>query len=226
MVVNLQPVPEFSPDADLGASLATRLKLWLRDFDTFLLASGITDAKRQRALLLYQAGPRVREIFAQLPETGAEDDFDLAKQTLTDYFEPQKNKSYEVYYFRETKQGERETLDGFHARLRNMAKTCEFADATFEIEEQMIIGGRSSRIRKKALRDPNYSLKDMLLDGRQEESSSYQAKAIESWEELTETAHRFIAKPNRRSQRACSDCGGKLPHRGPCPSKRKNFQEL
>ena len=221
MAVNLQPVPEFSPDADLGASLATRWRLWLRDFDTFILASGITDAKRQRALLLYQAGPRVREIFAQLPETGNEDDFDRAKQTLTDYFEPQKNKRYEVYRFRETKQGERETLDGFHTRLRNMAKTCEFADETFEIEEQIIIGGRSSRIRKKALRDPNYSLKDMLLDGRRDESSSYQAKAIESREELTETVHRFIAKPNKRSQKACNNCGGKLPHRGPCPAKGK-----
>lgn len=61
-----------------------------------------------------------------------------------------------------------------------MAKTFEFADETFEIEEQIIIGGRSSRIRKRALRDPDYSLKDMLIDGRRDESSSYQAKDIES----------------------------------------------
>ena len=165
MAVNLQPVPEFVPDADIGASLATRWRLWLQDFDTFILASGITSAKRQKALLLYQAGPRIREIFAQLPNTGGEDAFDLAKQKLTEYFEPQKNKRYEVYRFRETKQGEAETLDSFHTRLRNMAKTCEFADEAFEIEEQIIIGGRSSRIRKRALRDPDYSLKDMLLDG-------------------------------------------------------------
>ncbi len=164
MAVNLQPVPEFVPDADIGASLATRWRLWLQDFNTFILASGIRDAKRKRALLLYQAGPRIKEIFAQLTDTGEEDDFDLAQQKLSDYFEPQKNKRYEVYRFRETKQGERETLDNFHTRLRNMLKTCEFADETFEIEEQIIIGGRSSRIRKRALRDPEYSLKDMLID--------------------------------------------------------------
>ena len=64
-----------------------------------------------------------------------------------------------------------------------MAKTCEFADEAFEIEEQIIIGGRSSRIRKRALRDPDYSLKDMLLDGRRDETSMYQAKDIESKEE-------------------------------------------
>ena len=221
MAVNLQPVPEFVPDADVGASLATRWRLWLQDFNTFILASGIRDAKRKKSLLLYQAGPRIREIFAQLPDTGEEDDFDLAQQKLSEYFEPQKNKRYEVYRFRETKQGERETLDCFHTRLRNMAKTCEFADETFEIEEQIIIGGRSSRIRKRALRDPEYSLKDMLIDGRRDESSSYQAKDIESKEETRETTHRFIAKQSNQAPKNCGNCGGKFPHKGPCPAKGK-----
>ena len=224
MAVNLQPVPEFIPDAELGASLATRWRLWLRDFDTFLLASGITDAKRQKALLLYQAGPRVREIFAQLPETGGEDAFVLAKEKLTEYFEPQQNKRYEVYRFRETKQGNTETLDSFHTRLRNMAKTCEFADETFEIEEQIIIGGRSSRIRKRALRDPNYALKDMLLGGIRDESSTYQAKHIESKEEMPAVpavTHRFRANQQSTSQKVCSHCGGAFPHKGLCPAKGK-----
>ena len=33
---------------------------------------------------------RVREIFAHLEGTGAEDAFNMAKQKLTEYFEPQK----------------------------------------------------------------------------------------------------------------------------------------
>ena len=59
----IQPMPEFRPDAKVGASLATRWINWQSDFEMFLTASGITDAKRKRALLLCQAGPRVREIF-------------------------------------------------------------------------------------------------------------------------------------------------------------------
>jgi len=47
----LQPMPSFDPDTAVGASLATRWKTWLNDFDTFLVASGITDKKQQRALL-------------------------------------------------------------------------------------------------------------------------------------------------------------------------------
>ena len=202
--INLQPVPPFAVDAEIGLSIASRWKLWLRDFETFLLASGITDKKRQRALLLYQAGPQVREIFAQLSDVGGESDFALAKEKLTQYFEPQKNRRYEVYRFREQKQGEQESLDNFHTRLRNMAKVCEFHDENFEIEEQILIGGRSSRIRKRALRDPEYSLKDMLIDGRRDETSNYQAKDIESKEGYGENTHRLEMKPKK----SCHNCGG------------------
>ena len=219
--ISLQPVPPFAVDAEIGLSLASRWKLWLRDFDTFLLASGITDKKRQRALLLYQAGPQVREIFAQLSDVGGETDFALAKEKLTQYFEPQKNRRYEVYRFRELKQGEQESLDNFHTRLRKMAKVCEFHDENFEIEEQIIIGGRSSRIRKRALRDPDYSLKDMLIDGRRDETSDYQAKDIESKEGYTENTNRLEMKPKK----TCNNCGGEWPHLAQCPAKGKTCRK-
>ena len=64
----------------------------------FLAASNITNKIRQKALLLYQAGPRVREIFRQFPDSaGTDDDIAKAEELLTAYFEPQKNHLYEVY---------------------------------------------------------------------------------------------------------------------------------
>ena len=142
------------------------------------MASRIQDTKHQKALLLYQAGPKVREIFNQLSYVNGEgdkDNFATTKAKLIEYFEPQKNRRYEVYRFRETRQGNQESLDTFHTRLRQISSTCEFEDVDFEIEEHIIIGGRSSGIRRQALRDPSYTLKDMLIDGRWDETSSYQA---------------------------------------------------
>ena len=176
MALNLKPLPEFNPDCEVGSSLAARWRLWLSDFDTFLIASGIHDASRKRALLLYQAGSRVREIFHQLEDVGTDADYDQARDKLTAYFEPQKNQRYEVYKFRQTRQEEGETLDKFHTRLRNLSSNCEFTNPDFEIEQQILTGGSSSKIRRRALRDPDYKLKDMLLDGRRDEMSSYQAK--------------------------------------------------
>ncbi|CAB3993628.1 Hypothetical predicted protein [Paramuricea clavata] len=91
--VSIQPLPEFNPDAEVGASLATRWTNWLDDFEMFILASGITDEKRKH----------------------------------TD----------------------------------------------FKIEQQIVTAGSSSRIRKKALRNPTYDLKAILIDGRCDEQSAY-----------------------------------------------------
>ena len=80
------PMPLFDPDSDIGASVAPRWKTWVADFKTYLVANAITDNKRKKALLLYLAGPRVREIFRQIPNTGDEDAFDTALTKLNEYF--------------------------------------------------------------------------------------------------------------------------------------------
>ena len=182
--VTITPMAEFSPEAKLGTSIATRWNNWQTDFEMYLTASGITDPdpKRKRALLLYQDGPRVREIFRQIPEKGTDADYDIAKQKLKACFDPQKNRRCEVYRFRQTAQEPNEALDQFHTRLRTLSETCEFADLEFEIQQQIIVGGTSTKIRKRALRDLTFDLKSMLIEGRRDEQSTYQAKQIESKE--------------------------------------------
>ena len=150
--VSIRPMPEFNPDTELEASVATRWKNWVADFDMFLLASGV-----------YQAGARVREIFKQLPDTGEDKNYDIAKAKLFAHFEPRKNRRYEEYRSRKAVQEPTKPLDHIHTRFRTLAQTCEFASPDFEIEEQIIIGGASSKIRKRALRDPSFHPSAMLL---------------------------------------------------------------
>ena len=64
-------------------------------------------------------------------------------------------------------------------RLRSLSTRCEFADPDFEIMVQIVLCGRSSRLRKQALRDPKLTLKDLLVLGRQFEQSCQQAAEIE-----------------------------------------------
>ena len=157
----------------------------MADFEMFILASGITDTKRKRTLLLYQAGQGVREIFRQIPDTGDADDYETAKAKSKHVLNRSKNRRYAVYRFRQAKQEVNETLDQFHTRLRMLAQTCSFSDVDFEIEQQIITAGSSSSIRKKALRDPSYDLKSILIDGSRDELSAFQARDIESKETST-----------------------------------------
>eukprot|EP00112_Aurelia_sp_Birch-Aquarium-sp1_P017759 Seg4154.4 transcript_id=Seg4154.4/GoldUCD/mRNA.D3Y31 product="hypothetical protein" protein_id=Seg4154.4/GoldUCD/D3Y31 len=154
--VSIQPMPVFHPEAEVGASLATRWKNWIADFDMFITASGITDPKRKRALLLYQAGPGSGKSSNKFQIQETKIIIIWQKEKLREHFEPRKNRRYAVYRFRKATQESQETLDQFHTRLRSLAETCEFTNIEFETEEQIIIGGTSSKIRKNALRDPNY----------------------------------------------------------------------
>ena len=74
-----------------------------RRLPNIIEASGITDNKKKRALLLYQAGPRAREIFRHILDNGDDDDFNTSVAKLNAYFEPQKHRLYDVYQFQQAK---------------------------------------------------------------------------------------------------------------------------
>ena len=218
----------FNPDTHIGASVAPNWKLWVNDLNTFLVANDITDTKRQRAMLLFLAGPRVRDIFRQLPDIGDDADFETALVKLNEYFEPQKNRVYEVYKFRQAKQQPHENIDKFHTRLHSLGETCKFHDLDFEIMLQIGLHGSSSRLRKLALHDNQMALKNLLLLGCQEEMSTFQAAAIEGKE--TEDISYFQKKTNQTQRsvskdgqgKTCRNCGGAWPHRhSDCPAKGK-----
>ena len=97
-------------------------------------------------------GDDVHKIFKAHLDTGEDNDFDAAVDVLTKYFEPAKNTLYQTYLFRQASQREDATIDEFHTRLRQLAKHCDFYDEDFEIKLQIVCYGKSSRLRKKALR--------------------------------------------------------------------------
>ena len=112
---------------------------------------------QKTCVVVIRASPRVREIFSTLQDTGTAEDFDTVHQKLTVYFEPQKNTRCEVYNFRQLEQAVDESLDAFYIPLRTAAANCEFGEKVKdEIEKQIIIGGSSSQIRRKALKNPNF----------------------------------------------------------------------
>ena len=45
------------------------------------------------------------------------------------------------------------TIDQCHYYTHSLAKNCEFSDISFEIVAQIVIGGKSSLVRKQALRE-------------------------------------------------------------------------
>ena len=174
---NLQPMPPFDPKSDIS-TVAQRWEKWLKRFKRYLVAMNITAKARQRALLLYAAGPEVETIFDTLPENGDDDDFELACQKLTEYFSPSKNLSFETYKFRQAKQQESETLDAYYTRICTLAASCEFTDVNKELKQQIIEGCLSNKLRRKILMEKNLTLTQVLDYGRALARTNAQTKEI------------------------------------------------
>ena len=64
----------------------------------------------------------------------------------------------------------------------------------------------------------------MLLDGRRDESSTYQARKIEEKEPLSAETNQFQQKKGHTGK-SCRNCGGNYPHNGTCPAKGKQCRK-
>ena len=79
--------------------------------------------------------------------------------------------------------------------------------------------GKSSRLRKKALREPEIKLQDMIIEGRNSETSSAQASGME-----TKSTEESQVNMVQKASRTCYNCGFRYPHSDnrPCPAKDQN----
>ena len=231
---DLMPMQPFDHDTEPITS-AERWKKWIRRFQTYLIAANITNDTQKRAMLLYKAGPRVMDIFETLPETGMDDEYDVAVIKLTAHFNPMKNPEFAVYNFRQARQEEASGIDQHYIRLKKLADSCDFHNIDKEIKSQIVHCGISSRIRKKAVRDPSLTLEKLLQEARAEEISITEATGIEgnlkslNFDEKESVQYATSSQVQRKGyykstskNRKCLRCGGQYPHgqRG-CPANGK-----
>ena len=243
------PMPQFAPfppDVD-PESTALRWKKWTDRFENLITALNITDDKRKRALLLHLAGEAVYDIFDGLVVETPSDDSDsgennvytLTKRALDEHFSPKKNVEFEIFNFRLARQNSDETTDAYHARLRTLAKYCDFSNVDAELKSHIIQTCNLMRLRRRALADSEMTLKVLLDTARAMETSERQSKVIEMGFAEHETdkrivsrvvkqphpskqsMHQHTAKQTKPSTQVCRNCGLLYPHQGgkmQCPA--------
>ena len=161
-----------------------------------------------RALLLYYAGEEVGDIFKTLAEMG--EDFAMAKEKLTEYFNPKRKVEYQVYTFRRAKQNPGESMNAYHSRLHQLTTTCQFADVNKEIKSQIVSSCSSQRLCRKALQDTTLTLETLLNEARVLEISQTQAKEIKSSRNANAVLPQLVQK--YRAKGNCYNCGESWPH--------------
>ncbi len=186
--LTLPCVPNFDPHGDTS-SLGSRWEKWIRNFETYAIATGIQNDVQKRQLLLHCAGSGVQDVFETLVETG--NTYQLAKDKLSAYFKPQENPSYKRHIFRLEKQKEGETVATYATRLRQLVQGCGFEPDHVNdfIRDQIIDCCASKRLRVKLLADKELTLDKTLEVARAMEASEEQAAQMSGG-----TVHRVHAR--------------------------------
>jgi len=176
--LQLPAVQPFSVSVD-RTTLGQRWLKWVKSLEYYMVASKITDKAQKRAMLLHLSGPEVQDVFETLSGTG--DDYDAALASLTQYFQPRKNVSFERHSFRQAAQQPNESMDAYVTRLRNLAKTCEYKEAEDEmIRDQIVDKCVSNSLRRRLLREGTLTLDKCLEIARAVEAADLHASKIES----------------------------------------------
>ena len=227
-VLDLPKISAFS----LGetSTISQRWSKWVKAFEYYIAASGITDKKQQRAVLLHLAGPEVQDIFETLEDTG--NDLDTAITKLTAYFQPQKNIPFERHNFRQTTQLQGETIEQYAIRLKHQVKFCDYNNPADMIRDQIIEQCLSTSLRRRLLREPDLTLEKTITIGRSFEASERQASQMEADSlkptnlevnaiQSQEKSPRFPGAPTKqtssfRSSLTCYCCGN-VGHRAKDP---------
>lgn len=107
-------IPNFELFGTHADGAIARWWKWIKHLENLFVAADISDEKRQRSLLLYNAREKLLEISDTLPATG--EGCETAETKLNAYFDPKKNVKFELYRFRQAKQNPGETTNSYHSR--------------------------------------------------------------------------------------------------------------
>lgn len=194
MMASIPNFPKFD-DSD-SHDAGPKWDKWVSRLELLFDGMKLTDDKQKRALLLHYAGDRVFDIY-ETQKGDSQAKYEETVNVLKNYFAPRKNIQMEIYKFRNYKQASGQSLDEFVTELRRLARSCDFHDAEKEILSTVIQNCRSNRLRRRALRETDKTLNDILTVGRTIEIAETHAQAMETNDSVNSNVNAFNVKSKR-----------------------------
>ena len=150
---------EFDPNQE---SFGTYSR-WL---EQYLVANGVSSAVKKRATLLSVVGPRTFALLEDLvaPRMVSDLPYEELVTVLQGHFEPKSSEIVARFRFHSCCRQDHESVNDYAARLRRLAKPCQFAEGTLPemLRDRLVCGIRDSRLQARLLSQPSLSLESAL----------------------------------------------------------------
>ena len=176
------PVPQKLNISD-ESGLRANWRRFLRSWRNYELASNLVSETSQIrcAVLLTVIGDEAMEKFDgfKFEQNEKDDDIDTVLKKFESYCIGATHEAFESYRFHSRVQETNETIEGYVAELRILAKGCNFGG--FEdrmIRDRILVGCKSDHVREELLKDPTLNLKKAIDIAKAYEASQTKLSEI------------------------------------------------
>ena len=207
------PVPQKLNISD-ESGLRANWRRFLRSWGNYELASNLVSETSQIrcAVLLTVIGDEAMEKFDgfKFEQNEKDDDIDTVLKKFESYCIGATHEAFESYRFHSRVQETNETIEGYVAELRILAKGCNFGG--FEdrmIRDRILVGCKSDHVREELLKDPTLNLKKAI-----DIAKAYEASQTKLSEMKDVSVDRVKAKYGKKKEMSKKDQSQKTQGQG------------
>ncbi|KAF0299507.1 hypothetical protein FJT64_003478 [Amphibalanus amphitrite] len=190
---------EFDPSQESFGTYAR----WL---EQYLVATGVSGQAKRRATLLSVVGPKTFALLEDLvaPQTVSDLEYEQLVTVLQGHFEPKSSEIVARFRFHSCCRDENESVTEYAARLRRLAKPCQFPSETLPemLRDRLVCGIRDTRLQARLLSQMSLTLESALALACTSEAAEAQAQEIGRAESAAVPAARPLAVVGRLEQRS------------------------
>ena len=202
---------EFDPDREEWSSYAERIEF-------YLVAQGITDADKQRAVLLSACGPTMFGLLKRIVTPGSLRDYSFERlvELAREHLNPKPSIAVLRAKFHSRRRHSGESIATFVSELKRLAEHCEFGDFDSMLRDKLVCDTGDKRIQEKLMAEAELSYENAyriataveLSDrsGRELEERSPAAAPNAHWVSADKSRGKNHPKPQFSP---CYRCGGK-----------------
>ena len=231
-----KPALGLSPPEPFSFNKPEEWNRWIRRFERFRAASGLTEQSEaaQLNMLIYSMGDQADDIlqsFTFNADKGEnEKSYESVKKKFNEHFIPKRNVIYERAMFNSRKQQPGEPVDSFVTSLYTLVERCDYKGLRDEmIRDRIVVGICDAKLSEKLQLDRELTLETAVTQVRQKEVIRQQQSTLRGsgGDDTVAAVHKERA-PRDRSNREenCPWCGRAPKHdRQYCPAREANCRK-